>query len=429
MITDSDPNGERGYGLPNPLVEEWLLDHYVRSVPLLSDTDTFEEIEDVVRKYHQLPFRTSGEAQERLASHHWEDGGGPQLPLALYDLLQRVNEVYPSQDGKQIQLKLCVLAHQEVKTVRCFEFDRLQQHPGELPFTGIAKGLQDHYWHLERIHRSKTRSNRQTEQAETWAACSVAYANWEIADCSRKLQRDPDLVDVARKGRDGMMHRLQAYPVGVEVDLAYTVAIKGLLHELVHRFGDVHGGRTFANMRVFSSNPPNRNLALDACDSEFDVHLPVLLINHQSQASRDKLQTETRNKQRVAVASAAWFFRTMGIVDFPVYGLAVCGSRGYLTQAWYSDAHNCCYLVDRNILENPLDLEAEDGEPRVYNFLSRLNEHAKQLEEHFNASREQVYARAQSQDSEAKLPFLDWTALSQMEQYQGEFSTSDEDEL
>ena len=84
------------------------------------------------------------------------------------------------------------------------------------------------------------------------------------------------------------------------------------------------------------------------------VHLPILLVKHQTEAS--ELTDGTVNAQRVCICSAVYFLKTLGIQDFPVYGLATCGTRAFLSQAWYSRENDVSFPYP---LDFPLKHEAE----------------------------------------------------------------------
>ena len=70
------------------------------------------------------------------------------------------------------------------------------------------------------------------------------------------------------------------------------------------------------------------------------VHLPLLLINHQTEGT--VLSDATRHKQRLACASAVKFLASLGIKNFPVCGLATYDSYGVLSQAWFSESSEVC---------------------------------------------------------------------------------------
>ncbi len=78
----------------------------------------------------------------------------------------------------------------------------------------------------------------------------------------------------------------------------------------------------------------------------------------------------------------------------------------------------CCFVADFNILMDPLDLESgsEDSSPgtRLPNaFLSKLTEHAKELERQFETIRKQLFDHAR--EGEASL--LRWSARAQLAKY------------
>ena len=50
------------------------------------------------------------------------------------------------------------------------------------------------------------------------------------------------------------------------------------------------------------------------------------------------LDEATRNRQRLNCVSAVQFLASLGIKDFPVYGLATSGQYGHVSSTWFSSA-------------------------------------------------------------------------------------------
>ncbi|EGO03240.1 hypothetical protein SERLA73DRAFT_174700 [Serpula lacrymans var. lacrymans S7.3] len=75
--------------------------------------------------------------------------------------------------------------------------------------------------------------------------------------------------------------------------------------------------------------------------------------------------------------SALYFLRSLGIVDFPLFGLVTSGSEGAVSMAWYSSKQQKFFLMERNFqlydISDPL---------QVYEFsvvLLRIAEHGQKL--------------------------------------------------
>ncbi|KAM5530560.1 hypothetical protein V8D89_015795, partial [Ganoderma adspersum] len=170
--------------------------------------------------------------------------------------------------------------------------------------------------------------------------------------------------------------RLEDYPTHVAIDAAVTASIDDFLENLALPQQLVDQ----ISLNAFFELEPS-------CTNGGKFHLPVLLIKHQDRLNGTSEPTNaTRSEQRVCVASAVYFLKALGIQEFPVYGLAICGFRAYLSQAWYSTEDDCCYILDRGIAKHPFDLTTQDGICRFVTFQTQLREHAKSLQERLNSS-------------------------------------------
>ena len=54
--------------------------------------------------------------------------------------------------------------------------------------------------------------------------------------------------------------------------------------------------------------------------------------------------TARGNRQRLNCVSAVQFLASLGIKDFPVYGLATSGQYGHVSSTWFSSADNVRHL-------------------------------------------------------------------------------------
>ncbi|KAH9895809.1 hypothetical protein C8Q73DRAFT_452676 [Cubamyces lactineus] len=142
------------------------------------------------------------------------------------------------------------------------------------------------------------------------------------------------------------------------------------------------------------------------------LHLPILLINYQDYGIT--LEDSTRNHMRLGCASAAYYLSFLGITDFPVYGLSICGPYGTLSMAWYSSTDECCYNVDGNTIHYRFDLTHENDVRRYIAFLSKIEELGRELLERFEAARPALLERMKTEKGRASLR---WTAQSQLEDH------------
>ena len=136
--------------------------------------------------------------------------------------------------------------------------------------------------------------------------------------------------------------RLQRYPLGGLVDAGLSVAIDDILGILECHLDPLKAKAFVRDMSCFiAPNHPQNSCEnaspTPATDEDSHVlHLPVLLVNHQIHDCG--LDDSTRNRQRLNCVSAVQFLATLGIKDFPVYGLATSGQYGYVSSTWFSSA-------------------------------------------------------------------------------------------
>ncbi|KAI1787517.1 hypothetical protein LXA43DRAFT_896148 [Ganoderma leucocontextum] len=206
--------------------------------------------------------------------------------------------------------------------------------------------------------------------------------------------------------------RLWRYPIQFSVDGAFTVTVTIPASSIEALDCDVDILRDLAFFETSDRETSSGNVQL---------HLPLLLIKKRAGLANEQASVATRNKrarvattneQRIATASAAWFLAHLGIKDFPIFSLVTCGEKGYLSQAWFSTRDECCYVADCNIRRNPFDLGA--GDLRYKAFLSKLKDHAKELESRFEGAREQLLVRAMGDGGST----LRWSARAQLAEYE-----------
>ena len=144
--------------------------------------------------------------------------------------------------------------------------------------------------------------------------------------------------------------RMSKYPVQLDVDAAFTVAISS--------FFDKSAELSETAARILGELPflrPVSEQMVQTGDNGGVLHLPLLLVNHQPEGQArnpQKLTRAARREQEIALSSAAWFLEVFGITDFPVYGLVTVGQNAYLQQAWCSAEDKVC---------SPFFISAETG--------------------------------------------------------------------
>ena len=74
----------------------------------------------------------------------------------------------------------------------------------------------------------------------------------------------------------------------------------------------------------------------------------------------------------------------------------------------------CCYSLDRNTIHHRFDLTHEDGVRRYIAFLSKIEEHGRELRERFEAVKPALLERMKTEKGRASLR---WTAQSQLEDH------------
>ncbi|KAI0363277.1 hypothetical protein BV20DRAFT_958616 [Pilatotrama ljubarskyi] len=104
----------------------------------------------------------------------------------------------------------------------------------------------------------------------------------------------------------------------------------------------------------------------------------------------------------MACVSTAHFLSVLGVADFPVYGLSVCGPYG------------CFYVVDRNTAKHRFDLTEPSGVLRFIAFLCKVEEHGRELQRRVEEAKPGLLERAQTKEG---LASLRWTARAQLDEY------------
>ncbi|KAI0665467.1 hypothetical protein C8Q78DRAFT_558015 [Trametes maxima] len=165
--------------------------------------------------------------------------------------------------------------------------------------------------------------------------------------------------------------------------------------------------------RQVPSTSPTSDFRTDTAIDGDALHLPVLLFCFQDMGVA--LKDSTRNRLRLACVSAVRFLAVLGVTDFPVYGLCVCGPYGIPCIAWYSSENKCCYIVDRNTARYRFDLTQEEGVLRYIAFLSKVEERGRELRERFEQAKPSLLEKMRTEEGRAALR---WTARAQLDDYQ-----------
>ena len=144
---------------------------------------------------------------------------------------------------------------------------------------------------------------------------------------------------------------MRRYPLAGFVDAGISIAIDDLLDSLKCIMRPEDARSLLQYISCFVSPPRDQetseptsmeepgSVAQHSVPSRHHVlHLPVLLVNHQIHECG--LDEATRNRQRLNCVSAVQFLASLGIKDFPVYGLATSGQYGYVSSTWFSSADN-----------------------------------------------------------------------------------------
>ncbi|KAI0349813.1 hypothetical protein OH77DRAFT_1431642 [Trametes cingulata] len=233
-----------------------------------------------------------------------------------------------------------------------------------------------------------------------------------------KYKPPTSLRNVRRRMTLQMKARLLKYPLSGEHG-AITVPLQGFFEELRATLGD-------AVVRELKDTLP-----MVACNNSADLipgstphgrrvegsmdqplHLPVLIVT--SQRFGEALDNPTRKRQRIACTSAVRFLLALGVADFLVYGLSICGPYGILCMAWYSSPDKCCYIVDRNTAYHRFDLTEEQGVLRYVAFLAEVEEHGRELLRRVEVAKPDLIKKAQTEAGRASLR---WTLRSQLDDY------------
>ncbi|KAI0349816.1 hypothetical protein OH77DRAFT_1525343 [Trametes cingulata] len=231
-----------------------------------------------------------------------------------------------------------------------------------------------------------------------------------------------------RRCIDEVRGRLVRYPVEGSIDAAVALSLRELVEEVRRVTGDEVVEDFMDSLRFLrlpDGKEPERHPV--KCRSLFDssmplvsrptfdteaFHLPLLLFTFQDCGT--SLQDTTRNQQRLACTSAAKFLAALGVKDFPVFGLSICGPYGIPCAAWCSSQDECCYILDRATAPYRFDLTHSDGVLRYIAFLSSIEEHGRELQRLWEQVKPEFLQRLQTEDGRRA---LSWTASAQLSEY------------
>ncbi|RDX44670.1 hypothetical protein OH76DRAFT_1408908 [Lentinus brumalis] len=311
---------------------------------------------------------------------------------------------------------------------RCVEFDNcmrvqrqltmeesstLQYHAGLLPYNGFYQALRRSAMFMSseflagiRLAKGKEDLSRTDEVETTMAqvgavAGSVRRMRRALSDEFQYGDREAFRAESSALAAE-CRQRLARYPTSATLEAAVTVEFEDVMDQLRSIVG---GGGAEELMHAMS-------FFQDDGDRVRSLSLPLLLITHQD--SGTALDASATTEQRLACISAVRFLAALGITDFPIYGLATYGRFGVVCQAWYSTTHQCCYIVDSDIVKNRFDL-SKDGEViRYVGFLSKIEAHAQELVRRFDDIRPTLMQRICTPEGRAS---LQWSMDSQLMEY------------
>ena len=177
----------------------------------------------------------------------------------------------------------------------------------------------------------------------------LEYLSELMEDTETPRVRDWTPEYPAQYGKENLEARVRRYPLAGFVDAGISVAIDDLLDILKGSISSEDAQAFLQDISCLVSPPQDPeaskptyvgetgSIAQHSVPSRYHVlHLPVLLVNHQIHECG--LDEATRNRQRLNCVSAVQFLASLGIKDFPVYGLATSGQYGHVSSTWFSSA-------------------------------------------------------------------------------------------
>ncbi|KAI0349505.1 hypothetical protein OH77DRAFT_1432014 [Trametes cingulata] len=275
-------------------------------------------------------------------------------------------------------------------------------------------------WALRKKMRYRTKREREcvNEVGQIDPSSDNALqAIYELRE-DAKYKPPTSLRNVRRRMTLQMKARLLKYPLSGEHG-AITVPLQGFFEELRATLGDAVVRELKETLPMVACNYSAVSMLGSTAhgrrvEGSMDqpLHLPVLIVT--SQRFGEALDNPTRNRQRIACTSAVRFLLALGVADFPVYGLSICGPYGILCMAWYSSQDKCCYIVDRNTAHHRFDLTEEQGILRYVAFLAEIEEHGRELLRRVELAKPDLIKRAQTEAGRASVR---WTLHSQLDDY------------
>ncbi|TBU44910.1 hypothetical protein BD309DRAFT_861349 [Dichomitus squalens] len=261
------------------------------------------------------------------------------------------------------------------------------------------------YW---KILLNDTEHPQYHKRPDFFAAYKKTSSARDIIDDIEKTWEDPfdgpeTVLGLFRK-------RLNNYPTKFTIDGAVTVAIPAFFDNLSNA---AEGTEELSEeLRFFETDPGQGDRPAFGCSMQGTaLCLPVLLVREQL-GEGAKGEIAARQEQRIAISSAAWFLKVLGIIDFPVYGLMIDGQYAYLSQAWYSEKDECCFVMDYCIRERRFDVQLQEGQQRYIAFLKKIVEHGERLERRFQEVKPQLLERMKAAGSEG-IESLWWSTTAQ----------------
>lgn len=180
-------------------------------------------------------------------------------------------------------------------------------------------------------------------------ALDITYTKIMDGDRLLDLWNPADIRTARSISTEKMRHRLLRYPLSGPIDDAVVVVLGHFGDELRSAIGHPAAQVVLRTLPFFE--PWNISLQGDSRSESapLPAHshiphadhlestplgLPVLLSAYQTAGV--SLDNATRNRLRLASVGAVRFLAVLGVTDFPVYGLSICGPYGIPSVTWYS---------------------------------------------------------------------------------------------
>ena len=216
-------------------------------------------------------------------------------------------------------------------------------------FMAIFRQLRNTNWHSKErpsLRQAEREINEASDHASRMEG-DIEYILDLLTDTVTPRSKRWSAQYAAKTEARKLRSRLQRYPLGGFADAGLTIVVDDILNNLESDMIPPEARAFLQDISCISPRSsikdPSGSALPTLADPESRVlHLPILLVWHQiHDCGLDDL---TQNRKRLNCVSAVQFLATLGIKDFPVYGLATSGQYGYVSSTWFSSADNVRHL-------------------------------------------------------------------------------------